>query len=114
MAMPRSAGETCEMEATRASEWRPITKVTLAMIFVSCCSPVGGSIRGDASAGPNPGGSFYGAPNIDIGALTRRDRRVVEWTCSKSSSSGSHVGDNWPRMGRDGDLLMTPELAAIA
>jgi len=29
----------------------------------------GGPLRGDASAGPNPGGGFYGAPNIDIGRI---------------------------------------------
>jgi hypothetical protein len=28
-----------------------------------------GSLRSDASAGPNPGGGFYGAPNIDIGRI---------------------------------------------
>ena len=37
----------------------------LAMLFAGC----GGSIRGDASVGPNPGGGFYGAPNIDIGRI---------------------------------------------
>jgi hypothetical protein len=37
----------------------------LAMLLAGC----GGSIRGNASAGPNPGGGFYGAPNIDIGRI---------------------------------------------
>jgi hypothetical protein len=37
----------------------------LAMLLAGC----EGSFRGDASAGPNPGGGFYGAPNIDIGRI---------------------------------------------
>jgi hypothetical protein len=37
----------------------------LAMLLAGC----GGSLRGDASAGPNPGSGFYGAPNIDIGRI---------------------------------------------
>ena len=28
-----------------------------------------GHTAGDASAGPNPGGGFYGVPNIDIGRI---------------------------------------------
>src|SRR5215468_10706662 len=39
----------------------------------------GSSFRGDASAGPNPGGGFYGAPNINIGRIREgqphRDKR---------------------------------------
>jgi len=37
----------------------------LAMLLAGC----GGSLREDASAGPNPGGGFYGAPNIKIGRI---------------------------------------------
>ena len=37
----------------------------LAILLAGC----GGSLRGDASAGPNPGGGFYGAPNINIGRI---------------------------------------------
>jgi PBP1b-binding outer membrane lipoprotein LpoB len=37
----------------------------LAMLLVGC----GGSLRGDANAGPNPGGGFYGAPNINVGRI---------------------------------------------
>jgi PBP1b-binding outer membrane lipoprotein LpoB len=37
----------------------------LAMLLAGC----GGSLHGNASAGPNPGGGFYGAPNIDIGRI---------------------------------------------
>jgi hypothetical protein len=37
----------------------------LAMLLAGCGSPW----RGDASAGPNPGGGFYGAPNINIGRI---------------------------------------------
>jgi hypothetical protein len=39
--------------------------IGLALLLAGC----GGSLRGDASAGPNPGGGFYGAPNIDIGRI---------------------------------------------
>ena len=37
----------------------------LAILLAGC----GGSFGGNASAGPNPGGGFYGAPNIDIGRI---------------------------------------------
>jgi hypothetical protein len=47
-----------------------MTKVTRAMICLALLlAGCGGSLRGDASAGPNPGGGFYGAPNIDIGRI---------------------------------------------
>jgi hypothetical protein len=39
--------------------------ICLAIVLGGC----GGSLKGDASAGPNPGGGFYGAPNIDIGRI---------------------------------------------
>lgn len=29
----------------------------------------GGGVRGDANAGPNPGGGFYGGPNINVGRV---------------------------------------------
>ncbi|MGC2199418.1 MAG: hypothetical protein WA633_04615 [Stellaceae bacterium] len=35
------------------------------MLFGGC----GRSLHGDASAGPKPGGGFYGAPNIHIGRI---------------------------------------------
>jgi hypothetical protein len=37
----------------------------LAVLLAGC----GGSFRGGASAGPNPGNGFYGAPNINIGRI---------------------------------------------
>ena len=37
----------------------------LELLLAGC----GGAVRGGASAGPNPGGGFYGAPNIDIGRI---------------------------------------------
>jgi hypothetical protein len=40
--------------------------VICSMILLAGC---GGSLQGNASAGPNPGGGFYGAPNIDIGRI---------------------------------------------
>ena len=42
-----------------------LATILLAILLAGC----GGSLRGDASAGPNPGGGFYGAPNIDIGRI---------------------------------------------
>jgi hypothetical protein len=42
-----------------------LAMILLAILLAGC----GGSLRGDASAGPNPGGGFYGAPNIDIGRI---------------------------------------------
>jgi len=48
----------------------PMDKLGLAMILLTILlAGCGGSLRGDASAGPNPGGGFYGAPNIDIGRI---------------------------------------------
>ena len=48
----------------------PMDKLGLAMILLTILlGGCGGSLRGDASAGPNPGGGFYGAPNIDIGRI---------------------------------------------
>jgi hypothetical protein len=35
------------------------------MLIVGC----GGSFRGDATAGPNPGGGFYGAPKLNAGRI---------------------------------------------
>jgi hypothetical protein len=40
----------------------------LATLLVGC----GGSLRGDANAGPNPGGGFYGAPNLNVGRINPR------------------------------------------
>jgi hypothetical protein len=39
--------------------------ICLAVLLAGC----GGRLRGDTSAGPNSGGGFYGAPNIDIGRI---------------------------------------------
>ena len=53
-----------------SGEGGPMTKVALVMIWLAALlAGCGGSLRGDASAGPNPGGGFYGAPNIDIGRI---------------------------------------------
>ena len=47
-----------------------MNKVALVMIWLTVLpAGCGGSLRGDARAGPNPGGGFYGAPNIDIGRI---------------------------------------------
>jgi hypothetical protein len=42
-----------------------VATILLAILLGGC----GESFRGDANAGPNPGGGFYGAPNIDIGRI---------------------------------------------
>ena len=39
--------------------------ICVAMLLAGC----GGPLRGDANAGPNPGGGFYGAPNINVGRI---------------------------------------------
>ena len=53
-----------------SGEGDPMNKVALVMIWLAVLlAGCGGSLRGDASAGPNPGGGFYGAPNIDIGRI---------------------------------------------
>ena len=39
--------------------------ICLTILLAGC----GGSLRGDASIGPNPGGGFYGAPNINVGRI---------------------------------------------
>jgi hypothetical protein len=48
----------------------PMNKLALVIIWLAVLlAACGGSLRGDASAGPNPGGGFCGAPNIDIGRI---------------------------------------------
>ena len=42
---------------------RAVIAIFLAMLLAGC----GGSLRGNASAGPNPGGGFYSPSNIDNG-----------------------------------------------
>jgi hypothetical protein len=42
-----------------------LATILLTILLAGC----GGSLRGDASAGPNPGGGFYGAPNINVGRI---------------------------------------------
>jgi len=39
--------------------------IGLAVLLAGC----GGSLRGNASAGPNPGGGFYSLSNIDNGRV---------------------------------------------
>jgi hypothetical protein len=43
----------------------PVIVISLAMLLAGCAA----SLRGDASAGPNPGGGFYGPSNIDNGRV---------------------------------------------
>ena len=35
-----------------------------ALLLAGC-----GTMAGDASLGPNPGGGFYGAPNLNVGKV---------------------------------------------
>jgi len=44
-------------------------KLALATLWLVLLAGCGGSFRGDADAGPNPGGGFYGAPNINVGRV---------------------------------------------
>jgi hypothetical protein len=46
-----------------------VNKVGLALFLAMLLAGCGYSFHGNASAGPNPGGGFYGAPNIDIGRI---------------------------------------------
>ena len=46
-----------------------VNKAGLALLLATLLAGCGGLFREDASAGPNPGGGFYGAPNIDIGRI---------------------------------------------
>jgi hypothetical protein len=63
--------------------------IWLAVLLAGC----GGSLRGDASAGPNPGGGFYGAPNIDIGRINPREHRLRAGAPgSRASPSGTYAG----------------------
>ena len=39
--------------------------ICIAILLTGCGSP----LRPDANAGPNPGGGFYGAPNINVGRI---------------------------------------------
>lgn len=41
-----------------------LTAICLANLVAGC-----GSAVGDANAGPNPGGGFYGAPNLNVGRV---------------------------------------------
>jgi hypothetical protein len=49
-----------------------MNKFALATLWLTLLlSGCGGSLHGDASAGANPGGGFYGAPNINVGRMNR-------------------------------------------
>jgi len=44
-------------------------KLTLPTLWFALLAGCSGSFRGDSSVGPNPGGGFYGAPNINVGHI---------------------------------------------
>ena len=45
--------------------WIGLAMLCLVMLLGGCV----GSFHGDANAGPNPGGGFYGAPNLNVGRI---------------------------------------------
>ena len=66
----RTSGSGCELFSSGKSGVDPTNNMPLVMIWLAVLlAGCGSSLRGDASAGPNPGGGFYGAPNIDIGRI---------------------------------------------
>jgi outer membrane lipopolysaccharide assembly protein LptE/RlpB len=47
-----------------------MSKLALVVIgLVMLLSGCGGSLRGDANVGPNPGGGFYDGPNLNVGRI---------------------------------------------
>ena len=64
-----SAASPAIIKPTGASrfsdEQAAVIVICLAMLLAGC----GGSLRGNASAGPSPGGGFYSASNIDNGRV---------------------------------------------
>ncbi len=55
------------------SVWRPSgldgAAARLAVIWIALLLAGCGSVAGDARLGPNPGGGFYGAPNLNVGRV---------------------------------------------
>lgn len=68
-----------------------MSKTGLALLFLAVLlTGCGGSLQGDASAGPNPGGGYYGAPNIDIG-------RIKSLGGGGPRFDSAPIGGSWPR-----------------
>jgi len=57
--------ERADLVVEIAADRLAVIVICLAMLLAGC----GGSVRGDASAGPNPGGGFYSPSNIDNGRV---------------------------------------------
>jgi hypothetical protein len=49
-------------------------KAGLAILFLAVLLDGCGSAIGDADAGPNPGGGFYGGHNLNVGHVNPVDR----------------------------------------
>jgi hypothetical protein len=41
-----------------------LAPIWIALLLAGC-----GAVAGDARLGPNPGGGFYGAPNLNVGRV---------------------------------------------
>ena len=41
-----------------------LVAIGIPLLLAGC-----GAVAGDASRGPNPGGGFYGAPNLNVGRV---------------------------------------------
>jgi len=41
----------------------------LAVLWIALLLAGCGAMAGDSSLGPNPGGGFYGAPNLNVGRV---------------------------------------------
>lgn len=61
----------CRARSPKAEDWgaKMLLATLVTLCWVMLLAGCGGSLRGDATVGPNPGGGFYGAPNIDIGRI---------------------------------------------
>jgi uncharacterized protein YceK len=48
-----------------------MSKFVLGVVAIGFAALLSGcaSVVGDADAGPNPGGGFYGAPNVNVGQV---------------------------------------------
>ena len=65
--------------------------IICSMMLLAGCS---GSLKGDANAGPNPGGGFYGSPNIEIGRTNPEAGRAgtKQANALRSDQSLGHAG----------------------
>jgi hypothetical protein len=67
--MSRSAGGTCVLRDKRDERAAYEQARTGRDLFSDTARRMRGLLKGDASAGPNPGGGFYGGPNLNVGRI---------------------------------------------